>query len=65
MIFEKNMGERLSIDETALSNDELYTIITNKDAKGRKGAIVAMIIGTLSDRVIDVLLQISERLERK
>jgi transposase len=45
MLFEKNMGTHLSIDETALSNDELYAIVTNKSAKGQKGAIVAMIRG--------------------
>ena len=43
MLFGKNVGQRLSIDETALSNGELYTIVTNKQARGRKGAIVAMI----------------------
>jgi hypothetical protein len=32
----ENLGKRLSIDETALSNGELYTILTNKAAKGRK-----------------------------
>ncbi len=65
MIFEKNMGTRLSIDETALSNDELYTVITNKASKGRKGAIVAMIKGTQSDRVIELLLRLPERLRKK
>jgi len=39
------MGTRLSIDETALSNGELYTIVTNKEAKGRKGVIVSIILG--------------------
>ncbi|WP_417943180.1 ISL3 family transposase [Flavobacterium sp. RS13.1] len=29
----------LSIDETSLSNGELYTILTNKSGKGRKGII--------------------------
>jgi hypothetical protein len=29
----ENLGKRLSIDETALSNGELYTILTNKAAK--------------------------------
>ena len=38
MLFEKNMGTHISIDETALSNDELYTVITNKTAKGQKDA---------------------------
>jgi hypothetical protein len=35
------MGEYLSIDETSLSHGELYTILTNKKAKGKKGSIVA------------------------
>jgi hypothetical protein len=38
--FPENIGKRLSIDETSLSNGELYTILTNKAAKGKKGAIV-------------------------
>jgi hypothetical protein len=42
----ENIGKRLSIDETSLSNGELYTILTNKAAKGKKGTIVAMIAGT-------------------
>jgi hypothetical protein len=44
--FSRNIGKRLSIDETSLSNGELYTILTNKAAKGKKGSIVAMIAGT-------------------
>jgi hypothetical protein len=46
LIFPENIGKRLSIDETSLSNGELYTIVTNKAGKGRKGTIVAMIAGT-------------------
>ena len=30
-------GENLSLDETCLSNGDVYTILTNKAAKGRKG----------------------------
>ena len=41
LIFPQNIGANLSIDETALSDGELYTIVTNKVAKGKKGAIVA------------------------
>jgi len=58
MIFQKNIGPRLSIDETALSNGELYTIITNKAAKGQSGALVAMIHGTRSENIIAVLKKI-------
>jgi hypothetical protein len=34
------------------SNGELYTILTNKAAKGKKGTIVAMIAGTKAQTVI-------------
>ncbi|WP_414617501.1 transposase [Dyadobacter sp. 32] len=52
----------LSIDETALSNGELYTIVTNKAAKGRNGALVAMVKGTQADTVIEVLRKIPKKL---
>ncbi|MEP6806867.1 MAG: transposase [Flavobacterium sp.] len=53
-LFAKNIGKPLSIDETSLSNGELYTILTNKSAKGRKGTIVAMVAGTKAETVISV-----------
>jgi transposase len=65
MIFRQNTGEYLSIDETALSNGELYTIVTNKKAKGQKGALVAMIQGTNSDKVISVLRKIPEHKRKR
>ena len=65
MVFPENMGNRLSIDETALSNGELYTIITNKAAKGRKSTIVAMIKGTQTEQIVAVLDKIPEGLCRK
>ena len=52
------MGKFLSIDETALSKGELYTIITNKKAKGKKGAIVAILAGTKVEPIIEQLLKI-------
>jgi len=64
LLFPKNLGPYLSIDETALSDDELYTIITNKEARGGKGAIVAIIRGTKAEDVIEVLLRIKESLRR-
>lgn len=39
----------------ALSNGELYTILTNKAAKGRKGAVVAIVKGTESKSVTDII----------
>lgn len=58
LLFSKNLGTHLSLDETAFSNGDLYTIITNKDAKGKKGAIVAMIKGTKAEVVIKTLHKI-------
>ena len=65
LLFEKNMGSYLSIDETALSDDELYTIVTNKEGRGRKGSLVAIIKGTKAEGVIEVLLKIKGRLRCK
>jgi transposase len=65
MVFPENLGESLSIDETALSNGELYTILTNKAAKGGKKAIVAMVKGTQAERIITVLERIPLRKRNK
>ena len=55
VLFPENLGPSLSLDETSLSQGELYTVITNKAAKGRKGALVAMIKGTQAEKVRAVL----------
>lgn len=55
LVFPENIGPRQSIDETSLSDGELYTIVTNKDAHGRKGALVAIIFGTKSEHVVAAL----------
>ena len=65
MVFESNLGPRLSIDETALSRGELYTIVTNKEAKGKKGTLVAIIKGTKSDQVIPMIRSMSKRKRNK
>ena len=65
MLFEQNIGTALSIDETAFSSGELYTIVTNKLAKGRKGSIVAMIKGTQSEFLKEILFRIPKPLRGK
>lgn len=60
LLFPENLGPYLSIDETSLSNGELYTIITNREAHGGKGTIVAIVKGTKADDVIAVVEQIPE-----
>lgn len=58
ILFPENIGAYLSIDETSLSNGELYTILTNKEAKGKKGALIAMIKGTRANVVCEILNKI-------
>ena len=65
LLFPENMGERLSIDETAPSQGELYTIVSNKDAHNGKGAIVAIVQGTRSENVISILEKMPESLRDK
>ncbi len=65
VLFPKNIGEFLSIDETSLSQGELYTVITNKAARGRKGALVAMVRGVNSDKVRAILERIPLHERRK
>jgi transposase len=55
MLFSENIGEYLSIDEVSLSQGELYTFVTNKNGRGKKGTLVASIKGTLSKDIIEVL----------
>ena len=59
------MGTHLSIDETSLPNGVLYTIVTNMAAKGRKGALVAIIEGPKSNEIIQVLDSVPETLLHK
>ncbi len=54
IVFPENIGEKLSIDETSLQG-ELYTIVTNKEKKGKQGSLVAMIKGTKNTVVSPVL----------
>ena len=65
LLFPDNIGPFLTIDETSLSQGELYTIVTNKGAHGRKGTIVAMVKGTEAEKVIDVLMKMPRRIRDK
>jgi hypothetical protein len=58
LLFAHNLGSHLSLDETAFSNGDLYTILTNKKAKGKKGALVAMVKGTKAETVVGILHKI-------
>ena len=60
LVFPQNIGPRMSIDETSLSDGELYTIVSNKDAKGKRGALAAIVLGTKSEDVIAALKNIDK-----
>jgi transposase len=67
LLYSKNVGEYLSIDEVSLSKGELYTIVTNKKGKGKHGTLVAVIKGTLTKDIVAVLekLAIEQRMSVK
>lgn len=53
------------MDETCLSQGELYTLVTNKSGKGRKGSLVAMIKETKSKTVIEQLSKLPRYMRLK
>lgn len=61
LLFPNNLGDNLSLDETCLSNGDVYTILTNKSAHGRKGAIVAMVRGVSSDIVSSIFKRLPHK----
>lgn len=65
ILYKQNLGPYLSIDETCLSQGELYTIVTNKEGHGKQGTLVAMIQGTKSEDVISALEKLPRSLRLK
>ena len=55
LYFPDNIGEHLSLDETCLTNGDLYTVITNRDRHGKEGCLVGIVAGTKSEDVITAL----------
>lgn len=62
LLFPDNIGPRLAIDESSLSNGELYTFVTNRDARTREQSLIAVVAGTKSEDVVSVLQMIDEDL---
>ena len=59
------MGHHLCIDETSLTDGELYTIVTNASAKTQKGSLIAMIKGTKAIDIEKTLDKISFKIRKK
>lgn len=64
MLFPNNFGSDMSLDETCLSNGEVYTILTNKAAHGGRGVLAAMVRGVASDTVSAILKKVPRELRR-
>lgn len=64
MLFPNNFGSDMSLDETCLSNGEVYTILTNKAAHGGRGTLAAMVRGVASDTVSAILKKVPRELRR-
>ena len=60
-----NIGPYMSLDETCLSNGEVWTFLTNKDGHGGKGTLAAAIPGTKSDEIISILVNAMGRSIRR
>ncbi len=60
-----NIGPYMSIDETCLSNGEVWTFLTNKDGHGGRGTLAAAIPGTKSDEIITILVSAMGRSLRR
>lgn len=51
-----NIGANMSLDETCLSNGEVWTFLTNKEGHGGRGTLAAAVPGTKSDEIITTLI---------
>ena len=60
-----NIGPYMSLDETCLSNGEVWTFLTNKEGHGGKGTLAAAIPGTRSDTIISVLVSAMGKMTRR
>lgn len=59
VLLPENMGEYLGIGETSFCH-EVYTILHNKDGRGKKHTIITIVKETKPSNVITVLRQLPE-----
>lgn len=59
LLFTENMGPHQAIDETSLSNGELYTFVTNRDRHAGERSLVAAVDGMEGEGFGRVALQSS------
>jgi transposase len=64
-LYSENIGSHICIDEVALTQGELYTVVTNASAACQNGSLIAMVKGTKSEEVVNVLKRIPLRARQK
>lgn len=65
LIFPENFGPHMCIDETSTKDGELFTILSNKEGRCRKGSIAAIIRGTRVEDVVTALQKVPEDIREK
>lgn len=60
LVFPENVGAHIRLDEVAISQGELYTVLTNNARHGKQGALVAIVKGTKTEVVSAALRRIPE-----
>ena len=59
LVYQDNISDNLAIDEVSLSKGELYTIVSSREKnRKRKGKLVAIIAGTKTENITEVLNKI-------
>ena len=64
LIYPNNLSPNLAIDEVSLRQGELYTVVSSRDRPGRAQKIVALLKGTPSEKILNILnrLELTQRL---
>ena len=55
VLYPKNIDEKLCLDEIALSDGELYTVLTNAKSRCQKGSLISLVQGVKSSAICEVL----------
>lgn len=58
LVYPENIGAHICIDESSVTQGELYTYVTNGDKRTQKGSLIAMIDGVKAHDISEVLRKI-------
>ena len=65
ILYPDNIGKHVCIDEVALSQGELYTVVSNASSSCQQGSLIAMVKGTKTENVKAILekITVSQRIK--